>query len=487
MTIQEVQLIRSLNNESIIQTKAEAFAAGHFGLLDLFPKQVLAMGYLTDNKTKEVLFGGAAGGGKSFIGCEWLLWNCIAYPGTRWFIGRKHLSEIRKSTAVTFKKVSKKHGISQDTWKYNENGVRFVFSNGSIIEGLELMHKPGDSDFDAFGSTEYTGGWIEEGGGVPVKAYQVLKTRIGRHLNDQYGITAKILITCNPSRNWMYHTFYQPWKSGTLPAFRVFIQSFVTDNTKRESGYLEQLEALTGEIRARLLLGEWEFEDDPLMLIMWDAIVDLFTNSYLRPDETKKRIVCDIALHGSDLFRIGVFYGDVLMEHVKMPKSGGRQIIEVIKGLQAKHTIRASHVLYDADGVGGFIGQEGGFIPGAVPFHGNGTPLRKKNRPHRKAEPISSYGNLKSQCGYLLAQKINEGQMWAKAVTDEADREMLSDELAQIKKDKEATDNKLRLRRKELVVQDLGRSPDFSDLFLMKMYFDIWESIFRAPKERPVA
>jgi hypothetical protein len=197
--------------------------------------------------------------------------------------------------------------------------------------------------------------------------------------------------------------------------------------------------------------------------------------------------VCDIALHGSDLFRIGVFYGDVLMEHVKFPKSGGKQIIEVIKGLQAKHVIRAAHVLYDADGVGGFIGQKGGFIPGAVPFHGNASPLKKKNRPHRKAAPISQYANLKSQGGYRLAEKINEGQLWAKAVADENDREMLSDELAQIKKDKEATDNKLRLRRKELVVQDLGRSPDFADLFLMLMYFDLNEQLQTAAKQRPIA
>lgn len=351
------------------------------------------------------------------------------------------------------------------------------------------MLKPGDKDFDKVGSTEYTGGWIEEAAGVPVKAYEVLRSRIGRHLNDRYNIPAKLFITCNPSKNWLYTIFYNPWRNGTLPDIRVFIQSFVRDNTKRESGSLEQLETLTGATRARLLNGDWDYIDDPLALIQYEAIVDLFTNDYLRPDITKKRIVCDVALHGSDLFRIGVFYGDVLVEHISMPKSGGRQVVTEIKRLQAKHQVRASHILYDADGVGGFIGERGGFIPGAIPFHGNAAPIKREERKpnsSQKVEPVSEYGNLKAQCGYLLAEKINEGMMYAAAVRNEEDREMLSEELAQVKRSKSATDQKLRLLPKEKIIEDLGRSPDFADLFLMKMYFDIIEGVRPKGRQRPL-
>lgn len=467
-----------LNPETVIETKAEAFRAGIFRPLDLFEKQLSALEVLTDKTTEELLYGGAAGGGKSWLGCEWLLWNCLAYPGSRWFVGRKFLTEIRKSTIVTFRKVCKKHGIPISWWRYNENAVTIRFENGSTIEGLELRYKPTDPDFDALGSLEYTGGWIEEAGGVPAKAYEVLQTRVGRHMNDEYGIAAKLFITCNPSKNWLYHTFYLPWKNDVLPITQRFIQSFVTDNTKRESGYMERLQRLKGEIRARLLLGDWDYEDDPLALIAFDAIVDLFTNDYLRPDETRKRIVVDAALYGSDLFRIGVFYGDVLVEHAWYPKSGGRQIVTEIKRMQARHGIRAAHVLYDADGVGGFIGREGGFIPGAKPFHGNASPLK------RKTDKGSEYGNLKAQCGYLLAEKINEGQMWAKAVIELTDRELLTEELAMVKKAKGSSDDKLKLMRKEQIVEALGRSPDFADLFLMKMYFDILEGIKRPAHTR---
>lgn len=473
----------TLRGETVVLTKAELYAAGNYELLDLFPKQVAAMELLASATLDELLFGGAAGGGKSFTGCEWLLWNCLAYPETRWFIGRKHLSEIRKSTVVTLNKVFKKHKIPHDFWKYNDQSVKIVFYNGSAIEGLELMQKPGDPDFDNFGSTEYTGGWIEEAGGVPYKAYEILKTRIGRHYNDKYGIKAKLLITCNPSRNWLYQTFYLPYRNGTLPENLAFVQSFATDNTKRESGYLERLETLKGEARARLLVGDWEYDDDPLTLIEWDAIQDIYSNDYIRADETDKRLICDVAMYGSDLFRLGVFYGDVLVEHDFMTKSGGRQIVAKIKTMQGRHNIRAGRVLYDADGVGAFVGGSGGFLPGSIAFHGGAAPVKKPKKPNEKEEP-TEYANLKSQCGYLLAEKINDGAVWAAAVKNEADREMLSEELSQVKRDKAATDGKLKLMPKEQIIKNIGRSPDFSDLFLMNQWFDLQKATARKYRRR---
>jgi len=129
-------------NEDVVSTKARAYAIGDYSLLGLFPKQLEAMDLLASDELDELLYGGAAGGGKSFLGCEWLLWNCLAYPETRWFIGRKHLSEIRKSTIVTFNKVCKKHNIPSQWRKYNDQTVKITFENGSVIEGLELMESP---------------------------------------------------------------------------------------------------------------------------------------------------------------------------------------------------------------------------------------------------------------------------------------------------------------------------------------------------------
>ena len=83
-----------------------------------------------------------------------------------------------------------------------------------------------------------------------------------------------------------------------------------------------------------------------------------------------------------------------------------------------------------------------------------------------------TFANLKAQCGFMLADDINEGAIYAKGVKDEADRELLSEELAHIKK-VDTGDAPLKLKPKTEVKVDLGRSPDFSDLFLMKKMYDI--------------
>ena len=102
-------------------------------------KQHEAYSKLNDNTTKETLYGGAAGGGKSWLGCEWLLVNCLRYPKTKWFIGREELKRLRASTYQTLLKVRQHHNIPQDYWRYQGQDNYIEFPNGSRIDLLDLQ------------------------------------------------------------------------------------------------------------------------------------------------------------------------------------------------------------------------------------------------------------------------------------------------------------------------------------------------------------
>ena len=155
------------------------------------PKQAEAWKKLLDNETKYILFGGAAGGGKTWLGCEWLLVMCLTKPGTKWFIARDELKKIMSSTFVSFTKVCKFHNVSDDVWKLNGQYNFIEFTNGSRIDLLDLKKTPTDPMFERFGSMEFTGGFIEEAGEVDGNAFEILKSRIGRHMSEGDIVTGK--------------------------------------------------------------------------------------------------------------------------------------------------------------------------------------------------------------------------------------------------------------------------------------------------------
>lgn len=428
-------------------------------------KQRKAYRYLRDDVTKYVLYGGAAGGGKSWLGTEWLMVCCYHLPGTRWFVGRNNIKDSRESFFVTFTKVANTHNYTD--YKISDGGIRF--GNGSVIVLLDLTYYPQkDPMFERLGSKEFTGGFIEEAGEVNFGAFDTLKSRVGRHLNKEYGIPPKILITCNPKKNWLYRDVYKPWKSGTLGKEWAFIQSLATDNIHLTPEYLEGLESIQDEARKqRLLHGNWDYDDSPDILIPYEDIQASFYADHNQPDPIRKYITCDIAMQGSDKFVVGVWYGFVLMEVFEMPKSNGKEVVDAIKKVMARHRIPATKVGYDSDGVGAFIGGHGGFISGAKSFNGGARPMTYKG----KEEP--NYQNLKTQCSYRLAKNMKAGAYWLKAIDTVEKQDYVSAELDQIRSRDADKENKIALKRKEEVKKDLGRSPDYSDMIMMREFFEL--------------
>lgn len=455
-----------------IEVYKSLFKRGAFDFVAKFKgkvnkKQREALDILSDNETEEFLYGGGAGGGKSWLGCAWLLFVCLIYPNTKWFIGREELKRITESTLITFFKVAQAYG-AEGLFKYNGQKNYIQFFNGSRIDLLELKFKPSDPLYERFGSTEYTGGWIEEGGEINYGAYEVLKTRIGRHYNDKYNLLAKIFITCNPKKNWLYNEFYKPFKKGLLvKGLKRFLQAFVTDNPFIDSGYIERLKRTKDKSkRERLLHGNWDYDDNPYALCEYDDVLAVFSNDHIIKSKSKEfYLTADIARFGSDYARIGVWRGWELVEIISFEKSKTTEIQACIQALQVKYGIAKHKCIADEDGVGGGVVDNCG-IKG---FVNNGKPFKERITDTKKEVPL--YENLQTQCLFGLAEKINENEFFISADVSETEKEMILEELATIERDPSKT-NKLALTKKAKIKEDIGRSPDFRDLMLMRKYFD---------------
>jgi len=427
-------------------------------------KQRKAFKVLTDTVTTVLLYGGAAGGGKSFLGGFWLITVCLAYPGTKWFIAREELKRIRQSTLISFFKVAKMLGVT--SFKVNNNDNYIEFTNGSRIDLLDVRYLPGDPLYERFGSTEYTGGWIEEGGETDYGGYEVLKTRIGRHLNAKYNLKRKLLITSNPKRNWLYRLIFRPWKAGTLQDDIQFIQAFHYDNNHLTADYVQGLRDIKDtSTRARLAGGDWEYEDDPTTLCGHDELISVFVNDHLQGGN--KYLTADIARLGSDKARIIVWDGWIAIEHVVFDISKTTVIQNAINTLRSKHQIPRNKCIADEDGVGGGVVDNcgiKGFVNNAKPFKIDGN-----NGKHE----YENYYNLQSQCCYKLAERINRGGIWIKCDITNTEREEITEELGQLKTYQADNETKLRILPKKIIKEVIGRSPDWRDTLMMREWFDI--------------
>lgn len=426
-------------------------------------KQEQALYILTDNETEEFAFGGAAGGAKSWTGCVWLPFMCLAFPGTRWFIGREELKRLRESTYQTFLKVCKRYGIKQGReWKYNGQDHYIQFTNGSRIDFLDLKYLPGDPYYERYGSIEYTGGWIEEGGEVNFGAYDTLKSRVGRHLNDKYGILGKIFVTLNPKKNWCHTTFWKPFKAGTLAKGVKFLQSLVQDNPFVDKGYIDKLKSITDKVKKqRLLYGNFDYDDDDNALMTHDNIEDVFSNHFVPGG--KKYITADVARFGADKAVVMVWDGFRVIEIYTFTKQRTTKLADEIERIRNKHSIPLSNVVVDEDGVGGGVVDK----LGCKGFVNNSAPLENP-----KTQEPQNYKNLKSECYYMLSDLVNDHKVYV-ICTDTEVKDALTEELGQVKKKNSDKDGKLEIVPKDEVKELLGRSPDYSDTLMMRMYFEL--------------
>ena len=441
------------------------------------PKQFEAYQLLFDKFTQFVLFGGGSGGGKTWLGAEWLMQNCYRYPGSHWFIGRNELTRLMGSSYQTWLKVCEFHKIPQADWRLNGQYHFIEFRNtdskefddkGSRIDLIDLAYKPTDPMYQRFGSLEYTGGWIEEGGEVNFAAFDMLKSRVGRWMNDDYNLfPPKILITCNPEQNWLYRIFYKPFQKGSLPGGYSFVQSLYGDNSYTRDQYEKQLSSITDPVlRMRLKMGLWEYAEGDNTLISYDAITDLFTNSVT--EASNKFMTADIARLGSDLIVYGLWRGLNLYRVVVKQKQGIDQTIGDIAELARLEGVPYSQIVADEDGVGGGV-IDG--LRGIKGFVGNSQPLKRKDG---RNNPKENYRNLRSQCAYITAEKINNHEV---AITDkdleEKYKEMIVEDLQQIKRKDPEKEGPLAIVPKEEIKDALGRSPDMGDMILMRMFFEL--------------
>lgn len=468
--------------------------------LTLSRKQQTAFEILDDPAVVEVDFGGGAGGGKSWLVCTWSIIQCKKYPGIRIGLGRKEISNLRKTTAQTYLgEVHPLLGIVDGRdFRYSsivDPGI--FYTNGSQVLFTDLAPAPSDPNFDKLGSLNLTHSVIEEAGEVTKQAAKVFSSRRNRYLNKRYKITGKTIYTCNPTTNFLREEFYdvyvklgggdyQVWEftneagepvyvelpSGErVRAKRAFIKSLPTDNPFLSENYLETLRSMPPAQRRRLYEGDWDFDDDDSRLFN----LHLIKTAKEQPADAEKWAGCDPS-RGGDKTVFTSIQGDVITDQLAIPippeiEDKGSYVAEKYIEFCQTRGIGYQQAAVDVVGIGASVLDSCNRLGFKVrAFNAGSTKAVRQldrwgkviERPRPGVEGTPLFDNIRSQGFYELAEALHTGALVFHEELPDADR--LRRELAA--HHYENRERMVIVEKKDKIKAAIGHSPDYADSLL---------------------
>jgi hypothetical protein len=217
------------------------------------PKQKL---FLTDNH-RNVAFGGARGGGKSWAVRIKSILLALKHKGIRICIVRRTYPELIENHIKPLRELLQ-CGSKDSAAKYNDSRKEMKFVNGSEIL---FRYCNAEKDLNNFQGVQFDVIFIDEA----TQLKQEWIEKIGACVRGVNSFPKRTYYTMNPggaSHGYFKRLFIdRKFEKGEYADDYSFIQSLVTDNEalmKENPEYIKQLEKLPPKLREAWLNGRWD-------------------------------------------------------------------------------------------------------------------------------------------------------------------------------------------------------------------------------------
>lgn len=340
--------------------------------------------------------------------------------------------------------------------KVSKTGIYKINESDLIITtplGTHIHFKSADKPDNLFGEDVYSC-VFDEAPRAKVEAFYALRSTI-----TATGGKMKLIGNFGGTANWMHQLKLKSESDKEYAYFKITAWDAVREGILDADEILQAQKDLPSKIFKQLYLAEEQESDD--QLCTYDAINSLWSNTHA--DTGEMFITADIALHGSDKFVVYVWDGLKIKKSIVIDKCEADEVTTLLKDLSEQFKVKIANIVYDADGLGSFLR---GYLKGAKPFNNGAKVVGSVN-----------YKNLKSQCGYKLAEYVNGGKIM---IDCEVDRSEIIKELECLQSFALDSEGKIQLMPKAKIKEIIGKSPDILDALTMRMYFEL-----NAPIQRP--
>jgi hypothetical protein len=420
--------------------------------VELSQRQDQAWEALDNCDVREVLYGGAKGGGKSWLGCLWMYAQCkrlIAdyqippqkYPIPVGWMGRKANIDFVSTTLETWKQAIPSAGYEL------RSGDQEIVIDGRVK--IEYGGLDASDNRQRFNSAEYCWIFVDQAEETDLDEVAVLRGSLRRKVMGRE-VPTKSLWTANPAQCWLKSEFLK-----TPRPDRVFVQALPSDNPNLPKAYINRLREAFGhrpELLAAYLDGDWSSFEGANQLIRegWLAKARTLT---LYPSKTVNVVVCDVARFGDDET---VIYRMLDGRPVSQEIYGQKDLMYTANRLFVHwkdHGEKECTVVVDDTGVGGGVTDR---------LREMDVPVIAVNGAEKPS--THDFTNLRSEMWWKAAQELSRGDVSLREwVDDVLDSQLVAPTY-------EFRGPKLQVEPKQAIKDRLKRSPDRGDCYVMGLH-----------------
>ncbi len=417
---------------------------------ELTAKQTLAWDALRRPDIKEILYGGAKGGGKSVFGCMWCFAKALEiireckiaprkHPIPVGFMGRKRGVDFTNTTLETWKRF-----IPVNMYEIKSKPAEIIIARRVKIltgglDNSEIINK--------FNSAEYAFFFLDQAEEIDAEQVGELRATFRLIINDKK-IPGKGLFTANPAPSFLKDEFIL----NPTPD-RLFIQALPTDNHYLGPEYIEVLKDSfrnRPELLKAYVEGSWEslggFDQ-----VIKDSWVRNAAGITLYPPRIKKLITCDPARYGDDET---VIY---LLKNTEIAES------EIYGKKSLMHTANILHTISHKNGdcliVVDVCGIGAGVVDRLIEMGDNVLGIDNAS----KSEEPEKYYNLRSQIWCKAGDMFADGDIQLKNADHRLQGQLCTPRY-------EFRNGKILIEAKADIKKRLGNSPDRADAYVNGLY-----------------